>query len=659
MVVEGAEGTSLNRAVAPSYGSVGSADDSEMESIIVDSSIPPKKVSRGWYLAYYIPALEWMRNYSWEAFPGDLCSGLTLASFQIPVSLSYATSLANLEAISGLYGLIIAPLVYSILGSVPVMVVSPEGPISLIIGKLSPPYFVDPDHRHGRSDLDAEQISALISGMAGAIVLFLGLLRTGFLTSVLAQSLLRGFITGVGVVMIADQLPAMLGLSKKMHKVLGLEASSFAKVKFTWHNWRSADPVEAKFALYALAALLAFKLLKKYLINKKGYKRAVLIPDILLVVCVSTIISKVGDFARKGLSVVGDVNADGLELLWMLRPKYTADFKINFQSSFFICILGLLESTVAIRLLGTSIVGPAGSDDQALRSSNRELVALGAANVLGSLFGSLPSFGGYGRSKINMLSGGTTQMSAIVSALVTLLCTHKLMSIVYHLPRCVLSAIIASIGISLLEEAPHEVKFFYRMRSYGDLTTMIVAFLTTFFWSVEAGVTVGVGTALLRIVRHATVPRIQILSQDPQTRHFVNANSAGFEDIVRDSPTLVVKIPEPLTFANSTVLEDRLKRLEMHGTTKVHPGQPSSRNQHLEAVIFHLKGMTGCDASGAVNLLSLIEGYLSRGIRVILTEVVPEVQDTLELSGINDLLTRQPYEAYYSTVHDAFHSLHR
>nr|UJH94429.1 Sulx [Starmerella bombicola] len=633
-------------------------------SLIVDTPTRLKPLTSQWYLAYYIPALEWIPNYSWSALPGDLCSGITLASFQIPISLSYATSLASIDAVSGLFGLIVAPLIYALLGSVPVMVVAPEGPISLMIGKLVPPYFTDPpEHRHGRSYLDAEQVCSMIAGSAGALILLLGLLRVGFLTNILAQSLLRGFITGVGIVMIADQIPAMLGMTSAMHDELGLDASSFEKAIYTWNHWREAQPLASKFSLSALLAIVIFKLAKKYYL-RKGYKRAVLFPDILLVVIVSTILSKWGKLVDHGLSVVGDVSSDGLELIWMLRPKYFSDFKINFYSSFFVGVLGLMESTVAARLLGGSSEESHQEDEPGLRSANRELVALGAANVIGSMFGSLPSYGGYGRSKINMLSGGTTQMSGIVSALLTLLCTRYLMSLVYHLPRCTLSAIIASIGISILEEAPPEIMFFWRVRSYTDLLTMAISLLFTFFWSVEAGVTIGAATALVRVIHHACRPRIQMLVRDPRSTHFVNAdennNFSLSAEQSRTDGVLVVKIPEPLTFANSSILEQRLRRLELHGTNRVHPGQPRARQRRLETVVFHLKGMTSCDATAAATLCGITRGYLKRGIRVIFTEVVThsDVNEMLERSDIVQMLESQPYpSSFFNSVTEAIDSL--
>lgn len=525
------------------------------------------------------------------------------------------------------------------------MVVAPEGPTSLIMSIAVAPYFNE-GHLHGRSDLDSEQISALIAGTAGGIALALGLFRVGFLSCLLSQSLLRGFISGVGFVMIADQLPSQLGISSQMKKELPPGASSYDKMKFLYHNWHDSDKYSVSFALNALLAILVMKQIKTRLAHK-GYKKALLFPEILLVVIVSAILCDWLGIFEKGLDIVGDVTPGALEIQWMLRPRFWSDFKINFQTSAFIAVLGILDSTVASRLLG------AGESS----SANRELVAIGLSNLMGGLFGALPSFGGYGRSKVNLLSGGTTQMSAIVASLTTLFATYKLMGYLYYLPKCVLSSIISSIGIGLISEMPEDLRMFWRLRSFSDLTTIILSILVTFFWSVQAGVVAGVLVAVFRIIHHATRPRIQLLAKDPSTSAFVNA-----DEMPEESPghlfsgVLVVKLPEPLTFANITMFEERLRRLELHRTNKAHPGQPSAyEHEQLHAVVFHLKGMTMIDATAAVSLAKILERYELRGVRLIFTELVrdPKVWNMLSRSKILEVLERQPLPAFYDNVEQA------
>lgn len=104
------------------------------------------------------------------------------------------------------------------------------------------------------------------------------------------------------------------------------------------------------------------------------------------------------------------------------------------STSFLIALLGFFESSVAAKSLGGG-EGKKGDGLQSMSlSANRELVALGVANVIGGCFMALPAFGGYGRSKVNASTGGRTPMSSILLSLITILCILFLLPYFYYLP---------------------------------------------------------------------------------------------------------------------------------------------------------------------------------------------------------------------------------
>jgi MFS superfamily sulfate permease-like transporter len=134
---------------------------------------------------------------------------------------------------------------------------------------------------------------------------------------------------------------------------------------------------------------------------------------------------------------------------------------------------------------------------------------------------------------------------------------------------------ISVVAYSLIEEAPHDIHFFWSIKGWNEISLMLLIFLTTFFWNLRIGIAVGIGLSLLRLLKHATRPRIQILGRVPGTRNqFDSAEHGGLEFIPY---VLIVKIPEPLTFANTGSLKDRLRRLEAHGTSAAHPALPRVR----------------------------------------------------------------------------------
>jgi MFS superfamily sulfate permease-like transporter len=175
---------------------------------------------------------------------------------------------------------------------------------------------------------------------------------------------------------------------------------------------------------------------------------------------------------------------------------------------------------------------------------------------------------------------------------------------------------ISVVAWSLIEEAPHDILFFIKIRGYTELGLMLIIFAATIFYSLTLGIAIGVGLSLLSVIKHSTRPRIQILGRIPGTNRFENAedNPDKLEFI---EGCLIVKIPEPLTFANTGDLKNRLRRLELYGTTSAHPALPRVRSpEHNKNIIFDIHGVTGLDGSGTQVLEEIVRGYRDRGVRV-------------------------------------------
>jgi len=201
---------------------------------------------------------------------------------------------------------------------------------------------------------------------------------------------------------------------------------------------------------------------------------------------------------------------------------------------------------------------------------------------------------------------------------------------------------ISVVAYSLIEEAPHDIKFFVQIRGFSELTLMTLIFAATILYSLTLGIALGIGLSLLSVIRHATKPRIQILGKVPGTTdQFENAedNPLGLEFI---EGCLIVKIPEPLTFANTGDLKNRLRRLELYGTTAAHPALPRVRPpEHNKNIIFDVHGVTGLDGSGTQVLTEIVDSYTSRGVRVFFCRVPSErsqVYQMFQRSGIVDMV---------------------
>lgn len=148
------------------------------------------------------------------------------------MALSYASNLAHLPPINGLYAFAFQPLIYAFLGSCPQMVVGPEAAGSLLVGSVVRSS-INKGHAGEDDDQLNAQIAGIVTGLAGAVIFAAGLTRLGFLDSVLSRPFLRGFISAIGFVIIVDQLIPEMGLAKVAEGVGGVaHGSSVVKLKF-------------------------------------------------------------------------------------------------------------------------------------------------------------------------------------------------------------------------------------------------------------------------------------------------------------------------------------------------------------------------------------------------------------------------------------------
>src|SRR3954470_1821256 len=180
---------------------------------------------------------------------------------------------------------------------------------------------------------------------------------------------------------------------------------------------------------------------------------------------------------------------------------------------------------------------------------------------------------------------------------------------------------ITVVAWSLIEEAPHDIAFFIRIRGYTELGLMTIIFAATIFFSLTLGMAIGVGLSLLQVIRHSTRPRIQILGRIPGTNRFENAE-ANPDRLEFIEGCLIVKIPEPLTFANTGELKTRLRRMELYGTSMAHPALPRLRREDSNHnIIFDIHGVTSLDGSGAQVLEEIVRDYRNRGVRIFFSRI--------------------------------------
>ncbi|KZP08943.1 sulfate anion transporter [Athelia psychrophila] len=619
----------------------GSAAGSERGSLAAPVSRPPVRGRPTWrvQMKYYIPSIEWIPNYSFALFGGDLLAGFTVASMLIPQSVSYASSLAKLSPVTGLFSASIPGIIYAFLGSSRQLNVAPEAALSLLVGQA----VSDILHHSGTPDKHSEAaalgIATAITVQTGLISFVLGILRLGFIDVVLSRAMLQGFIAAVAVIIMIEQLIPMLGLVA-LEKALNPHTTGEKFMFLVENMWTHSHHTTAIVSFGALLALVCLRIIKRF---SKRWSFIYRLPEVLVVVIISTILSDELRWDEDGVAILGAVpiNTGSSFIQLPFRHANIKYMHKTTSTAVLISVIGFLDSIVAAKQnssrFGYSI------------SPNRELVALGAGNLVGSFIpGTLPAYGSITRSRMNADVGARTQMASLVCSALVLLATFFLLPWLFYLPKGVLASVIFLVALSLFAEAPHDIAYYWKMQSWTDLALMIITFACSMIWNVEVGIVVAIIISLLLVVRRSSKPRMAILGRVPGTDKWKPVNEN--EDAPEEVPgAMIIRIRENLDFANTAQLKERLRRFELYGDALSHPSEAPRRAQ-TSVLVFHMADMDSCDASAVQIFQELFTMYQARGVKIFVTHLRSGPLKYFQKAGIMELLGP---EAFYDNLADA------
>lgn len=574
---------------------------------------------------YYLPILQWLPLYNRQLFLGDCLAGITLSCLLIPQGLSYATALCKLDAIHGLYGIAFPAISYAFFGMSRQMSVGPEATLALLIGSSIA------QQGHLKSDdyeIDPLAWACLMTFFVGVFTLLLGIFRLGFLDSLMSRALLRGFISGVALVVMVQQGITLLGLVERS-KAWGISEASTTveRLYFLIKNVKYAHGLSSIVSAVAIIVLFSMRSVKlKYGQTKKWFQ---LLPDVLVVVVVSILLTHHFDWENKGLAILGKIESAGIPLPSIPSFPPNKHMKDLLVTSAMIAIIGFVESIVIAKIYS--------SKHNYSVSANRELVALGVANICSGLFQGIPAFGSVSRSKINDKAGARTQMACLVTGVIAILAILFLLPYFHYLPKAVLSAIIFVAVLSLLSELPEDLHFIFKIGAWRDLALLLITFFATIIISLEFGTLLAVTLSLLLTIRETSYPRISIMGR-------VKGSDNKFKPI-QDDPTeiehlqdvLIVRIEEALFFANTGQLKDRLRRLEMFGDMSIHPSESPRRSESLYT-IFDVSSMPSIDASAIQIFYEIVETYRARSVQVYFVRLREQPLQLFKKSGLLDLV---------------------
>lgn len=251
---------------------------------------------------------------------------------------------------------------------------------------------------------------------------------------------------------------------------------------------------------------------------------------------------------------------------------------------------------------------------QQQHSADRELVALGTANVLGGLFSTLPAFGGFGRSKLNLQAGAQTPMSGIFLSCITFFAILFVTPLLYYVPRATLAAMSCAVGISMVEECVHDLVFFSRARAWREVAVMGGVAGVIFTRGMETGVVVGLAGVALMVVKGASAVSADVGEVDAGWR-------AGSGRRVQQTRGTELTLKGRLSFVNAAALIARVEDAIL--------GMRSSSHCPASAFTLDMLDVTSIDACCGQLLVEALHRQAAVGVALVV--VCSPEQDEVQI----------------------------
>ncbi|MGD1952344.1 MAG: SulP family inorganic anion transporter [Leptolyngbyaceae cyanobacterium] len=344
---------------------------------------------------------------------GDVFGGLTAAIVALPLALAFGVA-SGAGPIAGLYGAICVGFLAALFGGTPSQVSGPTGPMTVVMAST----FAALTAKHPEAGL---AMAFTVVMLGGLFQILMGVLRLGKYLTLMPYTVISGFMSGVGVIIILIQIGPLLG-----HSGQGGVIDSILQYPTVFSH---INPAAAGLGLLTLAIVFA---------APPKLNRILPAPLIALVLC--TYIS-VKYFPESGMPRIGDIPS-GLPSLHL--PYFSwATIKDMLGYSIMLAVLGALDSLL------TSLV--ADSITRTQHNSDRELIGQGIGNCVAGLLGGLPGAGATMRTVINVQTGGRTNLSGMIHAIVLALIVLKAGALTEPIPHAVLAGILIKVGIDIID----------------------------------------------------------------------------------------------------------------------------------------------------------------------------------------------------------------
>jgi sulfate permease, SulP family len=520
-----------------------------------------------------------LSGYRKDWFRFDAVAGVTTAAVAIPKSLALA-SIAGLPLQAGLYVALVPMFVYALLGSSRPLSVSSTSTIAILTAAqltLLP----------GQDPAALLQAASTLALLVGAFLVLAGVLRLGFLANFISDPVLTGFKAGLAVVITVDQIPKLLGVHiEKGHL--------FHRILSTVEHVPQTNA--ATFLLAAATLVILFAL-------DRFYPR---LPAPLVAVVLGVAAAAYLGLQEAGVVLTGPVPAripapalPQLALIGSLWPGALG-----------IALMSFTESIAVGRAFARHGDPPP--------SANRELIALGAANLAGGFFQSFPAGGGASQTAVNSRAGARTQVAELVTVAMVVATILFLSPFVSLLPQATLAAIVIVTTLPLL--------------SVADFRSILVVRRTEFLWALAAaagvmflgtlqGILVAIAISMLTLIYQANHPLVYHVKRKPGTDVF-RPQSSEYPDDESIPGLAIVRTEGRMTFASAPQVRERLAAL-------IEEAQP-------QVVILECSAIPDFEYTALRALIAAEERLRGAGICLWLSTLNPHALEVVRRSSLGE-----------------------
>lgn len=563
----------------------------------------PEKDDYKQMLQRIFPFLTWLplAKKSWK---DDLIAGLTGTIIVIPQAVAFAM-IAGLPPIYGFYTAMISPIIAALFGSSYHLISGPTTTSSIVVFAVISP-FINP-----LTDMEAFiSLAILLSFMAGAIKLSMGLLKMGRLVNFVSNSVIIGFTAGAGILIAFKQLKFVFGIDVP-------QGSSFYQI--ISHIFSHMNETNWYVFIVAVSTLLIALVIKLFI---KPLSRF----NLLIAMLLGSVIAIFLGGEANGIATVGHLPSH-------LPPFKVPDFnlehiKLLSTGAVTLAFLGLIEAVAISRSVALH-------SHQRL-NNNQEFIGQGLSNMVSSFFSGYISSGSFTRSGVNYQAGAKTPMAAIFSSIGLMIVVLLFAKYAEFLPKPAMGGIILLVGYNLIDF--QHIK--QVVKSSGrELVILAITLFGTLFFELEVALFSGIILSLFFYLEKTAKPNIAILGKSEKHK-FVN--------VIRDAKTQecpqlkIVRIDGSIYFGALEVVADFFNHLYEKGEVK-----------HVLVVS---KGINFIDLAGATWLAHEVGKWQERGGGIYFSGLKIVSQQILTKGGYRDQIG---LENFFADKSVAIHTIYK